>query len=127
MRCLLLLLVLLVPTSVVARDRGQYAATSPEMKDWFDKLHSEKGPCCSDADGAALSDTEWESVNDPNKPNVHYRVFIEKKWWDVTDDALITVPNRVGRVMVWPIYSRGFGVASDLSITIRCFMPGALI
>src|SRR5271154_1649178 len=42
-----------------ARDRGQFANSTPEMKAWFDGLRSAKGPCCSDADGTAVSDVEW--------------------------------------------------------------------
>jgi len=39
---------------VLARDDGRYA-NSP-LKPWFDGLRSNKGLCCSDADGFALSD-----------------------------------------------------------------------
>ena len=99
--------------SVQARDRGQYANSSPEMKAWFDGLRSGKGPCCSDADGSAVSDVDWESKNG------HYRVRIDNQWVDVPDEAVITEPNRVGRTMVWPIH--GY-----LGVSIRCFMPGSM-
>lgn len=101
-----------------ARDRGQFANSSPELKAWFEGLRSGKGPCCSDADGTAISDADWESRGG------HYRVHIpnnsgDMEWIDVPDEAVITEPNRVGRTMVWPI--RGY-----LGITIRCFMPGSM-
>ena len=101
-----------------ARDRGQYANSSPELKAWFEGLRSGKGPCCSDADGTAISDADWESKNG------HYRVRIpnntgEMEWIDVPDEAVITEPNRIGRTMVGPI--RGY-----LGMTIRCFMPGSM-
>lgn len=96
-----------------ARDRGQFANTSPDLKAWFDGLRSGKGPCCSDADGSAVSDVDWESHAG------HYRVRLEGAWFDVPDDAVITVPNRVGRTMVWPI--RG-----SSGTVIRCFMPGSM-
>lgn len=96
-----------------ARDRGQYANTNPELKAWFDSLRSGKGPCCSDADGTALSDVDWESSRG------HYRVRLDGEWIDVPDDAVITVPNRVGRTMVWPMYRDG-------KVTPRCFMPGSM-
>jgi hypothetical protein len=96
-----------------ARDRGQFASSNPEIKAWFDGLKSGKGPCCSDADGAAVSDVDWESSHG------HYRVRIEGEWIDVPEEAVITEPNRVGRTMVWPI--RGY-----LGLTIRCFMPGSM-
>ncbi|MDB5501939.1 MAG: hypothetical protein JWR89_1841 [Tardiphaga sp.] len=99
--------------SAFARDRGQFAATSPELKSWFDSLRSGKGPCCSDADGSAVSDVDWESSSG------HYKVRLEGTWFDVPDEAVITGPNRVGRTMVWPMQGAG-------GITIRCFMPGSM-
>ncbi|MGA7805075.1 hypothetical protein [Bradyrhizobium sp.] len=97
--------------SVTARDDGRYAA-SP-LKAWFDSLRSNKGLCCSVADGFAVSDPDWESRNG------HYRVRLDGKWLDVPDDAVITEPNRFGRTMVWPI-------RDSLGTSIRCFMPGAM-
>jgi hypothetical protein len=96
-----------------ARDRGQFANANPELKAWFDGLKSGMGPCCSDADGSAISDADWDSGNG------HYRVRIEGEWVDVPEESVITEPNRVGRTMVWPI--RGY-----LGLTIRCFMPGSM-
>ena len=98
---------------VQARDRGQFANAKPEIKAWFDGLASRKGPCCSDADGSAVSDVDWETSGN------HYRVRIDGEWVDVPEEAVITEPNRVGRTMVWPI--RGY-----LGLTIRCFMPGSM-
>ncbi len=95
-----------------ARDLdGRYAA-SP-LKSWFDSLKSGKGPCCSDADGSAVSDVDWESKDGS------YRVRIDGRWYDVPQDAVITVPNLVGRTMVWPLLGIG-------GISIRCFMPGPM-
>lgn len=96
----------------VARDPDGRYANSP-LKQWFDSLRSGKGPCCSDADGSAVSDVDWESSSG------HYRVRVDGEWYDVPDDAVITEPNRVGRTMVWPI--RGYQ-----GLTIRCFMPGSM-
>lgn len=106
---------LLCVSLAIARDNGRFAGADPEIKAWFDKLASGRGPCCSDADGYALSDPDWESKDG------HYRVRIDGNWIDVPDDAVITVPNRVGRTMVWPIRY------PPHTITIRCFMPGAMI
>ena len=97
--------------SAMARDDGRYA-NSP-LKSWFDRLKSGKGPCCSDADGSAVADVDWESKDG------HYRVRLEGQWIDVPDDALITEPNRVGRTMVWP-------TKGAAGISIRCFMPGSM-
>jgi len=91
----------------------------PELDSWFESLKSDKGPCCSNADGTALSDADWE-VKDG-----HYRVRIKSQWWDVPDEAVIKKPNRAGRTMVWPFYSWTVGKA--LRIDIRCFIPGAMM
>ena len=98
--------------SATARDDGRYAQ-SP-LKPWFDSLRSAKGLCCSDADGSVVSDVDWESKDG------HYRVRLEGQWIDVPDDAVITVPNRAGRTMVWPVKE-----ASGISI--RCFLPGSMM
>ena len=105
-------------TSVAAAQRAQARdpdgryANSP-LKEWFDGLRSGKGPCCSDADGSAVSDVDWESKNG------HYRVRLDGTWIDVPDEAVVTEPNRAGRAMVWPI-------KSYMGVTIRCFMPGSM-
>jgi hypothetical protein len=85
----------------------------PELNSWFDHLASGRGLCCSNADGTALSDVDWEAKNG------HYRVRLDNEWIDVPDDAVITEPNRAGRTMVWPM-----PVIEGDTIRIRCFMPG---
>src|ERR1700729_4586509 len=72
--------------AVQARDNGPYSQ-SP-LKPWFDSLRSGRGPCCSDADGFAIADPDWESKSG------HYRVRIDNEWIDVPGDAVITEPNR---------------------------------
>jgi hypothetical protein len=98
--------------SAMGRDDGRYA-DSP-LKPWFDSLRSHLGPCCSDADGVAVADPDWESHNG------HYQVRLDGQWVEVPDEAVITEPNRAGRTMVWPVKT-AFG------ISIRCFMPGSMI
>src|ERR1700757_568792 len=89
---LLMMALVLCTHNAMARDDGRYA-DSP-LKSWFDSLRSHLGPCCSDADGVALADPDWESYNG------HYRVRIDGQWVEVPDDAVITEPNRAGRTMV---------------------------
>jgi hypothetical protein len=108
-----LLIVMASPSSKARDVDGRYAAQNPELHQWFEGLRSGKGPCCSDADGSALSDVDWETKAG------HYRVRIDGEWVDVPDEAVITEPNRIGRAMVWPI--RGY-----LGLSIRCFMPGSM-
>jgi hypothetical protein len=112
------LMATLLSIRVHARDLdGRYAGTP--LHSWFDSLRSGKGPCCSDADGTALSDVDWESRDG------HYRVRVpiaegsdKSEWVDVPEDAILTQPNLSGRTMVWPFY--GYQ-----GLTIRCFIVGA--
>jgi hypothetical protein len=98
--------------SVQARDDGRYA-NSP-LKSWFDSLRSKSGgACCSNADGIAISDVDWDTKDG------HYRVRLGGEWVDVPGDAVITEPNRAGRTMVWPYYAQGH-------LVIRCFLPGTM-
>ena len=74
-------------------------------------------------DGFTVADPDWESKDG------HYRVRLGGEWIDVPDEALVTVPNRAGRTMVWPMppgydYEEGGGPVPP---RIRCFMPGAMI
>jgi hypothetical protein len=115
--CVVLVIVLLSLQLAHARDPDGRFANSP-LKSWFEKLASGKGPCCSDADGSVVLDSDWESKDG------HYRVRIRDKWWDVPAEALITEPNKVGRTMVWPIYYWSSGSLDRVEI--RCFMPGAM-
>ncbi len=72
------------------------AIMTMELNEWFNRLASGKGLCCSFADGSVVSDVDWELKDG------HYRVRLEGRWIDVPDDAVITEPNRAGRTMVWP-------------------------
>ena len=96
---------------VWAHDDGRYA-DSP-LKPWFDSLRSGRGLCCSNADGVAVADPDWDSKDG------HYRVRIDGDWIDVPDDAVIKEPNRAGRTMVWPN-------KSPAGTSIRCFLPGTM-
>lgn len=113
----LCLLVCFLTSAALARDDGRYV-NSP-LKPWFDSLKSGKGPCCSDADGTALSDVDWDIVDG------HYRVRIEGKWWPVPDDAVLTQPNLYGKTMVWPNTHRGLDDILE-RVDIRCFIPGSM-
>ena len=103
-------LVLLVVKSP-AKDDGRYAQNP--LKGWFDSLHSQRGMCCSFADGRTVEDPDIDMAGN------HYRVRIDGVWYDVPDSALIDVPNKFGRPVVWP-YTDQNGV-----VQIRCFIAGA--
>ena len=110
---------ILAPHIAAARDVDGRYANSP-LKGWFQNLRSGRGPCCSDADGTALSDLDWEAKDG------HYRVRIRGLWWDVPDDAVIKEPNFAGRTIVWPVYNWTHGTPVRLNIEIRCFIPGSM-
>lgn len=110
---------------------GASRAHSPERPDlngWFAGLKSiNKDPCCEGSDAAVLKDSDWEAKDG------HYRVFIEGRWWDVPEEAVVTGPNKFGRTMVWPTYYYSYpnedrtGKTALDRIVIRCFMPGSMI
>jgi hypothetical protein len=112
LRAILVAVPAMLATGLVwARDDGRYA-NSP-LKPWFDSLSSGRGLCCSNADGVVVSDPDWDSKDG------HYRVRLDGEWIDVPDDAVIKVPNRAGRTMVWPL-------KGSLGTSIRCFLPGSM-
>jgi hypothetical protein len=103
----------LASSKASARDLdGRYAGS--KLHDWFEGLSSQIGRCCSELDGSAVADPDW------NMQGNHYRVRIAGHWLDVPDEAMITVPNLSGRAMVWAY------IWDDPKEepTIRCFMAG---
>jgi len=98
-----LMLLLLLTSHALARDDGRYA-NSP-LKPWFDSLKSQKGFCCSEADGR---ETEYDIRG------TKYWVPVNGTWREVPDEALLTEPNKFDRPMLW----------LDSLQNIRCFIPG---
>jgi hypothetical protein len=101
---------ILVQVPALAKDDGRYADS--KLKAWFDQLASDKGLCCSFADGASVQDVDWDTKDE------HYRVRLNGNWIIVPDSAVIKEPNRFGPAVVWP-YKDANGVTQ-----IRCFIPG---
>jgi hypothetical protein len=97
--------------SAGARDDGRYA-NSP-LKSWFDRLASNKGLCCSFADGFRVDNVDWDTQDG------RYRVRLNGEWIVVPDDAVVTEPNKFGPAVVWPY------MGTDGQTQIRCFLPGA--
>jgi hypothetical protein len=119
----------LVTWPAPARDLDGSYKNSP-LHDWYEHLASRIGRCCSDADGHALEEADWETKNG------HYRVRVPKApgskemvWIEVPDAAVISEPNRSARTMVWPVYDNVQGFSDDEGdpiVSIRCFMPGSM-
>jgi hypothetical protein len=105
------IVVLILASIAHARDPDGRYAGSP-LKSWFDSLTSGKGPCCSDADGNVVLDADWKSADG------HYSVRLQGVWVEVPDSAVLKIPNRDGRTIVWPMFTDG-------ATTVRCFIVGS--
>ena len=104
------------------RDLDGRHANNP-LHAWFDTLASGRGACCSNADGITVEDVDYDT--NCAKPDCHYRVRLLGEWHDVDDEALVTVPNKFGRAVVWPVFQDDED-GHHVGVTyIRCFMPGA--
>ena len=91
---LFLVLLLTTASPLFARDRGQFANSSPEMKAWFDALKSGRGPCCSDADGMVVSDGDWDTKDG------RYRVRLDGEWIECSQGA---EPRRSSNGLVYAL------------------------
>jgi hypothetical protein len=92
--------VALVTVPALGRDLDGRYKDSP-LREWFNHLASQKGLCCSFADGYVVEDADWISQNG------HYRVRVPKAagskdmiWVEVPDEGIIKEPNKIGRTMV---------------------------
>lgn len=121
---------LIIATAALAFARdldGQYAKKDPALHEWFDKLKSGKGLCCSFADGVSVGDVDWDSVCEPSMASVTtiictFRVRLDGQWIVVPDDAVILEPNLANTAVVWPYKAMENGVEVT---KIRCFIPGS--
>ena len=93
----------------------------PDLHEWFEQQTSHGGhlPCCSEADGHVLSEEEWRLSGGT------YQVFIEDKWRDVPQEAMVDPghgPNRLAKPIVW--YRKNSHSGGEP--VIDCFMPGTM-
>lgn len=104
--------VILLVTTFPAR---AHDAARPDLNDWYLSLHSGRGPCCGGPkeDATQLDELQWE------RDAQGYRVFVRGEWVRVPDEAVVPVPNREGRALVWYGFVDGHPV-------VRCFLPGDL-
>jgi hypothetical protein len=77
----------------LGRDLDGRYEDSP-LHEWFERLVSGKGLCCSYADGYVVADADWDSKDG------HYRVRVPEAvnsnnllWVDVPNEAVITEAN----------------------------------
>ena len=93
----------------------------PELDAWFNGLQSSGGfPCCAQIDGSTVADIDWDTTVVDGK--IQYRVFVEGQWVTVTDQEVVTVPNRAGAPIVWVYHQCD---ANSCKPVVRCFLPGA--
>lgn len=87
---------------------GQYAQ-SPNSE-WIKSLRNKSGtPCCDVADGHRLEDVDWRG-----EPDGTYSVRIDGNWVKLSQDQILTEPNKIGVTMVWVYMGR-----------VTCFLAGA--
>lgn len=104
---------------MVALAAGQVAAHDQNktgLDDWYFSLRSKGGsPCCGgpSEDATKLEELQWRTKGGA------FEVFIDGAWIDVPESAVVPVPNKDGRALVWLSYADG-------KPTVRCFMPGQL-
>jgi hypothetical protein len=110
-RVVLLVLVLVLCLPALARDNGQYAQVSPELREWFRSQKSPKtgGLCCNEADGIYAE----EDIRDGR----YWTRWGGHGWQPVPEDVVIRDPNRHGAPVVWWYVDRG-------ETKIRCYAPG---
>jgi hypothetical protein len=107
-----LILALLAGLPALARDLDKHDNVSPEIRDWVTSLKNGNGvACCATADGWKPEAVEWDVDRHG------YRVQIEGHWVDVSEDAVIHGPNKLGHAEVWYYHIDGLP-------KVRCFLPG---
>lgn len=88
----------------------------PGLDDWYFSLRSKGGsPCCGgpSEDATKLEELQWRTKGSS------FEVFIDGAWIDVPESAVVPVPNKDGRALVWLSYAEGKPI-------VRCFMSGFL-
>jgi hypothetical protein len=107
------------------------AALDPDIRDWVKDLKNKGGsPCCDTADGFPVEVDGWDMAGivddttamtdwDASIARSGYRVRLaDGKWHDVPNFALVDPKtNKLGYAVVW--------VLPPMSLSIRCFLPGA--
>lgn len=89
----------------------QFASKAQTLREWFDSLKNQRGEvCCFNFDGQSVDDLGWKIERGK------YHVWYNGAWNEIPDEAVVTVPNRLGRAHIW---MRGDG-------SVRCFIPGPL-
>jgi len=104
---------------ILTRDPTGKWAGDP-LQPWFESLRNRAGLyCCAKADGHPLDDDEWDMKSN------NYRVFLNGEWTVVPDDTVISVPNKLGKAIVWFQNPGELPWGGNTSTPILCFIPGS--
>lgn len=83
--------------------------------EWLKTLRNQnQHSCCDGSDAFKIEDPDWKV----EKGEYFVKLRPGGNWIHIPADRLVTVPNRVGYALVWPLMVDGEDV-------VRCFMPGS--
>lgn len=107
----------LLAVAATARDNGQWAQSSPALRNWF---KSQKSPatgayCCDESDGTFAEEDIREGAYWTRCPTDSKCPI--KDWMPVPAEVVIHDPNRNGAPVVWWLFQDG-------KPQIRCYAPG---
>ncbi len=124
---LLALAIILMSSTALSHDHGQWAQADPWLRDWFrsQKIPGTNQTCCNEADGVYaeedIRDNEYWTRFKPCAPNINCAVT---DWMRVPPHVVIRGPNQSGAPVAWYVIS-WHGNPPVRTVTIRCFAPGS--
>lgn len=100
---------LVLSSQATAFDDNDNWKNSP-LREWFDSLASNKGNCCSIAEGHEVTYTTQGN---------NYVVLFKGKKYIISDDdgVVLKRPNLYGRAVIW------FDKEGTKEESVRCFLP----
>jgi hypothetical protein len=101
-------------------DNDRYANVAKGISGWIESLTDKNGiGCCATADGLRLQSIDWDIAAN------HYRIKVGGRWVGISDSSVIKAPNRLGYAVAWLEYDWDIDTG-EMSMRVRCFLPGAL-
>jgi hypothetical protein len=101
-------------------DNDRYANVAKGISGWIESLTDKNGiGCCATADGLRPQTIDWDMTAN------HYRVKVDGRWVEVPESAVVKGPNHLGYAVAWLEYDWDIDTG-EMSMRVRCFLPGAL-